>query len=348
MSSGGGGVKHAVAAPMSGAVILSRLIPVDGTGSGLDADLLDGQHGSYYRDAGNINAGTLASARGGTGVSNAGTLTNASNTTITGGGTIALGGFTLTIPATGTAALLGTTQTITGVKTFDADLVMATNRNIRTVTNADYLSLIGGVTLSSDPGFQIFGSTYGSGISGRIYMDCARLVLRGINGATNGVVDINGTTSSTSTTTGALVVAGGFGCAGAGYFGGLINGAAGITIAGAILNNQSSGQFLKIRRSDFGTMEFGVSDNETWRIQAQGTSAETLAWQKVSSGSPTTVFTVTNALFALASGISLSVPTQTPASAAASGVTGTIAWDTSYLYVCTATNTWKRVAIATW
>ena len=31
----------------------------DGPASGLDADLLDGQHGGYYQDAGNINAGTL-------------------------------------------------------------------------------------------------------------------------------------------------------------------------------------------------------------------------------------------------------------------------------------------------
>ena len=35
----------------------------DGTGSGLDADLLDGEHGSYYRDAGNLNAGTIPNAR---------------------------------------------------------------------------------------------------------------------------------------------------------------------------------------------------------------------------------------------------------------------------------------------
>jgi hypothetical protein len=40
--------------------------------------------------------------------------------------------------------------------------------------------------------------------------------------------------------------------------------------------------------------------------------------------------------------------TMTPASASASGVAGTIAWDASYIYICTATNTWKRVAIATW
>jgi hypothetical protein len=35
----------------------------DGAGSGLDADRLDGQHGSYYRDAGHLNRGTVPKAR---------------------------------------------------------------------------------------------------------------------------------------------------------------------------------------------------------------------------------------------------------------------------------------------
>jgi hypothetical protein len=39
---------------------------------------------------------------------------------------------------------------------------------------------------------------------------------------------------------------------------------------------------------------------------------------------------------------------NTPANASASGNAGEICWDASYIYVCTATNTWKRVAIATW
>lgn len=39
---------------------------------------------------------------------------------------------------------------------------------------------------------------------------------------------------------------------------------------------------------------------------------------------------------------------QTPASASATGTTGMIRWDANYIYVCTAPNTWKRVAIATW
>jgi hypothetical protein len=35
----------------------------------------------------------------------------------------------------------------------------------------------------------------------------------------------------------------------------------------------------------------------------------------------------------------------TPASSSASGVTGQYAWDSNYMYVCTATNTWKRAGL---
>jgi len=39
---------------------------------------------------------------------------------------------------------------------------------------------------------------------------------------------------------------------------------------------------------------------------------------------------------------------KTPASASDTGVAGEICWDANYVYVCTATNTWKRTAISTW
>ena len=48
------------------------------------------------------------------------------------------------------------------------------------------------------------------------------------------------------------------------------------------------------------------------------------------------------------SGATIVIPTAAPASASASGTAGTITWDADYVYVCTATNTWKRVAISTW
>ena len=46
--------------------------------------------------------------------------------------------------------------------------------------------------------------------------------------------------------------------------------------------------------------------------------------------------------------ISELIPEYTPSASASAGVAGTITRDASYLYVCTATNTWERVAIATW
>jgi hypothetical protein len=45
------------------AEILTAIKTVDGSGSGLDADLLDGQHGSYYTNASNLGNGTVPDAR---------------------------------------------------------------------------------------------------------------------------------------------------------------------------------------------------------------------------------------------------------------------------------------------
>lgn len=40
--------------------------------------------------------------------------------------------------------------------------------------------------------------------------------------------------------------------------------------------------------------------------------------------------------------------TKTPSSPTATGKTGEIGWDVNYLYICVATNTWKRVALSSW
>jgi hypothetical protein len=42
--------------------LLTQIKNVDGSGSGIDSDLLDGQEGTYYRNAGNLNAGLLPAA----------------------------------------------------------------------------------------------------------------------------------------------------------------------------------------------------------------------------------------------------------------------------------------------
>ncbi len=50
------------AADLQDSTALGEILDDDGAGSGLDADLLDGQHGSFYQNASNINAGGLGTS----------------------------------------------------------------------------------------------------------------------------------------------------------------------------------------------------------------------------------------------------------------------------------------------
>lgn len=42
------------------------------------------------------------------------------------------------------------------------------------------------------------------------------------------------------------------------------------------------------------------------------------------------------------------VPSLSGGSYGTTGTTGTISWDSDYIYVCVATNTWKRAQLSTW
>jgi len=59
-------------------------------------------------------------------------------------------------------------------------------------------------------------------------------------------------------------------------------------------------------------------------------------------------FLVNNSIVGGFTSRGINTVTNTPSSASDTGATGTICWDANYIYVCTATNTWKRSAIATW
>lgn len=47
-------------------------------------------------------------------------------------------------------------------------------------------------------------------------------------------------------------------------------------------------------------------------------------------------------------GLNMGTGIAVPATATSAGVTGDVAYDASFLYVCVATNTWKRTALTTW
>lgn len=86
-----------------------------------------------------------------------------------------------------------------------------------------------------------------------------------------------------------------------------------------------------------GTLSIYVSTGQTPTLEARGADANH-DLNLVSKGTGVVK----------ANGNPVGVKVAVPASAAATGVPGQWAADGSYIYVCTATNTWLRAAIATW
>lgn len=61
------------------------------------------------------------------------------------------------------------------------------------------------------------------------------------------------------------------------------------------------------------------------------------------SGSPSTR-TVNVSIFSA----NLQLTSSTPANSSSNGLAGTIRYDSSYIYVCVANNTWKRSTLSSW
>ena len=97
----------------------------------------------------------------------------------------------------------------------------------------------------------------------------------------------------------------------------------------------NSGSLLNISQNVTGIVFLtGPTPTEKMRITAAGDVG-------IGTSSPTNALDINSD--------SIRVRTsQTPATASATGNQGEIAWDADYIYICVATNTWKRVAISTW
>ena len=124
-------------------------------------------------------------------------------------------------------------------------------------------------------------------------------------------------TTAGSSGAGALVVAGGISAGAASYFGGNLD-VVGIIYGVANKMLDQSGSTTRLYDGSGGLVLSLLSGAATF------------------AGAVTIAGTVIHTLSA------------TPASASATGTVGTMSWDASYIYICTAANTWKRVAIATW
>jgi hypothetical protein len=114
---------------------------------------------------------------------------------------------------------------------------------------------------------------------------------------------------------------------------------------------QNSGDFLASDvNADFDKIYIGAIQNENWidrglRLQeVEPTIAMTLPLKADRVGK----YLFFNATTGVPEAAEALASSGTPASATATGITGTINWDSSYIYICIATNTWKRTSIASW
>lgn len=138
--------------------------------------------------------------------------------------------------------------------------------------------------------------------------------------AANGDIDIRGTSSATKTTSYVKIQADG---------GKTVVGGSDTDYNFEIQNRAADDYRVAYRLNNSGI-------NEVYSYSTAPGGANTLAPYKIQASNVSLVGQVNFAT------------TGTPASASSSGTTGNFAWDTSYIYIAVASNTWKRVAISTW
>ena len=78
----------------------------------------------------------------------------------------------------------------------------------------------------------------------------------------------------------------------------------------------------------------GDGHNERMRVTSGG-------WVGIGTDAPSCVLDINSNSIRLRT-------TKTPSSASDTGNQGQICWDSSYLYICVASNTWTRIALSSW
>lgn len=129
---------------------------------------------------------------------------------------------------------------------------------------------------------------------------------------------------------------------------------AGLTLAGGITSTTTSGsgtllnttattnqKFVQLANTGNSGFYFGIESSA-----AGGFFSGSQAYESVLYSTGKNIRAITPVLIANTD-FRIATPTV-PATAGATGTAGDIAWDTGFVYVCTAANTWKRAAIATW
>ena len=128
-----------------------------------------------------------------------------------------------------------------------------------------------------------------------------------------------------------------------------------------VITNQSTNKYIVFKTNDAGTVREGFRIGGVTPEVVVNEGSDSLIDFRVESNNNTHMLFVDGGNEKV--GIGTSLPTEaldvngnsirlrqslTPSSASSVGAAGQIAWDDNYIYVCVATNTWKRTAIGTW
>ena len=100
----------------------------------------------------------------------------------------------------------------------------------------------------------------------------------------------------------------------------------------------------------YATEDWSVTNNGlAFEFKGTPTGSATIGtWMTLIDGNVGFGITTPTAMADINSDIIRLRTAKTPATAAAAGNVGDICWDASFIYVCVAANTWKKIGIATW
>lgn len=120
-----------------------------------------------------------------------------------------------------------------------------------------------------------------------------------------------------------------------------------ITQNQTILHNSSA-----ISSSQISTTLQEVYDNSTDGTITTDSTRQNVILKRGSTADTNVVFEVQNgagsAIFQVFGNKTVIKPTSVPSTATSGGTLGTITYNTTHLYVCVATNTWRRISLSTW